>query len=121
MGEVWRAHDTVADRVVAIKTPPAHYSDHATFQQRFRRKAQATAKLNSPHVIPIHNHGEIDGRLSVYMWLIEGRDLHALLTDGPMGRAMLGAKPASTSDSKSATRPPHLLFGTAYHVASKPD
>lgn len=42
----------MTDRVVATKTPPAHYSDHATFQQRFRRKAQATAKLNSPHVMP---------------------------------------------------------------------
>jgi serine/threonine kinase PknH len=84
MGEVWRAYDTFTDRVVAIKVLPAHLSDDEEFQQRFRREAHAAARLNDPHVIPIHNYGEIDGRLYVDMRLIEGRDLHAVLGDGPM-------------------------------------
>lgn len=84
MGEVWRAHDTVTDRVVAIKTLPPQYSDDPAFQQRFRREAQAAARLSSPHVIPIHDYGEIDGRLFVSMRLIEGRDLQALLSNGPL-------------------------------------
>jgi serine/threonine-protein kinase len=84
MGEVWRAHDTVTERVVALKMLPPQFSDDAMFQQRFRREALAAARLSSPHVIPIYDYGEIDGRLFVSMRLIEGRDLHAVITDGPL-------------------------------------
>ncbi len=87
MGEVWRAHDTVTDRTVAIKVLPAHLSDDQTFQQRFRREAHAAARLNSPHVIPIHDYGEIDGRLYVSMRLIEGHDLQEVLAQGPLAPA----------------------------------
>jgi len=84
MGEVWRAHDTVTDRVLAIKVLPAQYSEDPMFRERFRREAHAAARLNSPHVIPIYDYGEIDGRLFVSMRLIEGRDLHSILADGPL-------------------------------------
>ncbi|MDT5347462.1 MAG: hypothetical protein QOH91_749, partial [Mycobacterium sp.] len=84
MGEVWRAHDTSTDRTVAIKLLPAHFSDDEDFQRRFRREAQAAARLNTPHVVPIHDYGEIDGRLYVNMRLIEGRDLATVVADGPI-------------------------------------
>jgi serine/threonine protein kinase, bacterial len=84
MGEVWRAHDTDTDRIVAIKLLPAHLSDDEEFQRRFRREAHAAARLNDPHVIPIHYYGEIDGRLYVDMRLIEGRDLATVLAEGPL-------------------------------------
>jgi len=84
MGEVWRAHDTVIDRVVAIKILPAEISRDEVFQQRFRREAHAAARLNSPHIVPIHTHGEIDGRLFVDMRLVEGRNLQSMLDSGPL-------------------------------------
>src|ERR1700759_3289899 len=62
MGEVWRAHDTDTDRTVAIKVLPANLSEDEDFQRRFRREAHAAARLNSPHVIPIHHYAEIEGR-----------------------------------------------------------
>ena len=65
MGEVWRANDTGTDRIVAIKLLHAHFSDNEEFKRRFRREAHAAAKLNTPHVIPIYDYGEIDGRLYV--------------------------------------------------------
>jgi predicted Ser/Thr protein kinase len=85
MGEVWRAYDTAANnRTVAIKLLPPHLAGDETFVRRFRREADAAAQLNNPHIIPIHNYGEIDGRLYVDMRLIEGRDLQAVLADGPL-------------------------------------
>ncbi|MBV9513267.1 MAG: protein kinase, partial [Mycobacteriaceae bacterium] len=84
MGEVWRAHDKATDRVVAIKLLPSLLADDDTFKARFRREARAAARLDTPHVIPIHDYGEIDGRLYVTMRLIKGRDLQAVLADGPL-------------------------------------
>ena len=75
MGEVWRAHDTATDRVVAVKVLLPHFADDDVFKQRFRREAHAAAGLLDPHVVPIHNYGEIDGRLYVDMRFIEGKDL----------------------------------------------
>jgi serine/threonine kinase PknH len=84
MGEVWRAHDTETDRVVAVKLLHSYLSADEEFQRRFRREAHAAASLNNPHVIPIHHYGEIDGRLYVDMRLVEGRDLETALIDGPL-------------------------------------
>ena len=84
MGEVWRASDTATGRVVAVKLLPLHLAEDKMFQARFRREAYAAATLNEPHVIPIHNFGEIDGRLYVDMRLVEGRGLEAILADGPL-------------------------------------
>ncbi len=79
MGEVFRAYDTETDRVVALKVLPPQMAEDREFQRRFRREARTAAGLNDPHVVPIHNYGEIDGRLYVDMRLVEGRDLHTLI------------------------------------------
>jgi serine/threonine-protein kinase len=84
MGEVWRAHDTVIDRTVAIKMLLPLFADDRTFEQRFRREARAAARLDEPHVVPIYDVGEIDGRLYVAMRLINGQDLQTLLGEGPL-------------------------------------
>src|SRR5882724_4719622 len=84
MGEVWRAYDTAIDRVVALKLLPTNFADDQVFQERFRREAKAAAGLDEPHVVPIHDFGEIEGRLYVTMRLIKGRDLQDLLLDGPL-------------------------------------
>src|ERR1700758_1674233 len=84
MGEVWRAYDTSTNRTVAIKLLPPHLAQDDMFVKRFRREAEAAARLNSPHIIPIHDYGEIDGRLFVNMRLIEGRNLQSVLAEGPL-------------------------------------
>lgn len=84
MGEVWRAYDTAIDRVVALKVLPDNFANDQVFQERFRREAKAAAGLDEPHVVPIHEFGDIDGRLFVTMRFIKGRDLQDLLRDGPL-------------------------------------
>ena len=81
MGEVYRAHDTATERIVALKLLPTGLAADPNFERRFRREARIAASLNDPHVVPIHSYGEIDGRLYVDMRLVEGRDLHTLITD----------------------------------------
>lgn len=90
MGEVWKAFDTATRRVVAVKVLPAQLAADPVFEQRFRHEAFAAAGLSNPHVVPIHNFGEIEGRLYVDMRLIEGQDLEHVLADGPLdpGRAV---------------------------------
>ena len=87
MGEVYQAHDTSTDRVVAIKLLPAHLAGDEDFRQRFLREARIAASLNEPHVVPIHRFGELDGRLYVDMRFIEGRDLSKILAEGPLAPA----------------------------------
>ena len=84
MGEVWKAFDIATQRVVAVKVLPPQLAADPVFEQRFRREAYAAAGLNDPHVVPIHNFGEIDGRLYVDMRLIDGQDLEHVLTRGPL-------------------------------------
>jgi WD40 repeat protein len=85
MGEVHRAYDTERKRFVALKRLPAHAG--TDFENRFRREAKIVAQLREPHVVPIHAHGEIDGRLYLDMKLIQGPDLKRLLIDDPLDPA----------------------------------
>jgi predicted Ser/Thr protein kinase len=87
MGEVWRAHDTEIDRVVAIKMLLPHYAQDPDFEKRFMREARAAGRIDDPHIVPIYDVGEIDGRLYVTMRLIKGTDLQTLLDAGPLDPA----------------------------------
>ncbi|PRC46012.1 serine/threonine protein kinase, partial [Mycobacterium sp. ITM-2017-0098] len=88
MGEVYRAYDTVRERMVAIKLlRPEMAADHS-FQERFRRESRIAARLQEPHVIPVHDFGEIDGVLYIDMRLVEGPSLKEVLrAEGPLAPA----------------------------------
>ena len=84
MGEVYEARDTSKDRTVALKILPEELSRDQGFRTRFQRESRAAAMLEEPHVIPIHDWGEIDGKLFIDMRLVRGQDLHELLKSGPL-------------------------------------
>ena len=86
MGKVYKAHDTVIDRHVAVKVLSTELAAEPGFRERFRREAHTAARLTEPHIIPIHDTGEVDGRLYLVMPIIIGTDVGTLLKrQGPIG------------------------------------
>jgi serine/threonine-protein kinase len=79
MGQVWRARDRQTNRVVALKVLPEHSAEDEEPRERFRRECEAVAQLTEPHVIPIHDFGDMDGRLFLNMRLVDGTDLRTLI------------------------------------------
>jgi len=79
MGSVYKAHDPVLDRLVALKVISTE-TDHADeLRARFFREAQACAKLSHPNIVTIYDLGEADGNLYIVMELLEGDELRQLI------------------------------------------
>ncbi|MBP3083688.1 serine/threonine-protein kinase [Mycolicibacterium fortuitum] len=84
MGEVYEAVDTDKGRTVALKILRAEFAHDEQFRTRFLRESRAAAGLEEPHVVPIHDWGEIDGNLYIDMRLVRGQTLHDLISTGPL-------------------------------------
>ena len=87
MGEVYRAEDTKKGRTVALKILAEQFWQDEKFRTRFQRESRAAAVLQEPHVIPIHDWGEIDGHPYIDMRLVEGQTLQDLLANRPLAPA----------------------------------
>ncbi|WP_333753269.1 serine/threonine-protein kinase [Streptomyces sp. IBSBF 2394] len=85
MGRVWRAHDEVLHRTVAIKELTAALyvseSDQAILLARTRGEARAAARINHSAVVTVHDVLEHDGRPWIVMELVEGRSLADAVKD----------------------------------------
>lgn len=84
MGAVYEARDTKKKRLVALKILSDDYSLDREYRTRFTREAYAAAELQEPHIIPIHDWGEIDGSLYIDMRLVRGETLRELLANGAL-------------------------------------
>lgn len=85
MGEVYQAYDTVKDRVVAVKLLRPEFAADPSFQERFRRESRIAARLQEPHIIPVHDFGDINGVLYIDMRLVNGANLKTVLAQaGPL-------------------------------------
>ena len=84
MGEVYEAFDTDKRRTIALKILAEEFSKDPNSRTRFLRESHAAAVLQEPHVIPIHDYGDIDGNLFIDMRLVRGQTLHDLLAKGPL-------------------------------------
>src|ERR1700743_119573 len=79
MGEVYEADHTVKEWTVAVKLMSDQFSKDPVFRGRMKREAPIAGRLQEPHVVPIHDYGEIDGKMFMEMRMIEGTDLDSLL------------------------------------------
>ncbi len=84
MGEVYEAYDTDKGRNVALKILPDQYAQDDRYRARFLRESHAAAILQEPHVVPIHEWGEINGNLYIDMRLVRGQTLHDLIKKRPL-------------------------------------
>lgn len=83
MAEVYRAHDVVLDRVVAVKVMLPQYAADQTFQQRFRQEAASAAKLQSPYIVSIYDWGldADDETYYIVMEFLKGTDLKTAIQE----------------------------------------
>jgi eukaryotic-like serine/threonine-protein kinase len=89
MSVIWRTHDEVLDRVVALKVLAPSLAADARFRDMVREEARAAAQLVHPNVTSVHDYGETvspDGAITsfVVMELLAGEELEFRLTEGPL-------------------------------------
>ncbi len=80
MGSVYLAQDRELGRCVALKVPRLTRSNQPALLSRFRREAQAAARIVHPNLCPVYDIGEIDGVFYLTMAYIEGQPLSEHLT-----------------------------------------
>ncbi|WP_063780383.1 protein kinase [Kitasatospora sp. MY 5-36] len=96
MASVHLAHDRVLDRQVALKSMHSELGRDDSFKERFRREAQAVARLEHPNIVTVYDSGEDiapDGSSTPYivMQLIDGNGLREAINEAV---GQYGAMPA---------------------------
>lgn len=75
MADVYLADDTTLGRQVAVKVLLKRYAGDESFVERFRREAQAAARINHPNIVNIYDWGPVDGTYYIVMEYVEGETL----------------------------------------------
>ena len=75
MGAVYRCHDPMLNRHVAVKLIASSLDQKDMLRARFVREAQSAAQLNHPNIVTVYEFGEHDGEFFMAMELLEGNDL----------------------------------------------
>ena len=84
MGGVYMGRDKMLDRPVAVKVMLKEYGADAEFVEKFKREAQAAARLIHPNIAQIYSYGIADGMPYIAMELVAGGSLDQLMKNaGP--------------------------------------
>ena len=84
MGVVYKARQKRLDRLVALKILAPKIGQDPAFAERFAREARAMAMLSHPHVVAVHDFGQIDGLYYFLMEFVDGVNLRRLLDTGKL-------------------------------------
>ena len=84
MGMIFKAHDPMLDRSVALKVISSEIEVTDELRARFFREAQACARLSHPNIITIYDMGEDAGRLYIVMEFLDGDELRHFITSRKM-------------------------------------
>jgi serine/threonine protein kinase len=79
MAVIYRAVQPSLGREVVIKVLPSQFLSDSTFLERFNREVQVIARLQHPHIVPIHDYGEQDGAPYMVMSFYPGGTLAAAI------------------------------------------
>jgi tetratricopeptide (TPR) repeat protein len=79
MGIVYKASDTVLDRVVAFKVLPDALKENPQALKNFLREAKSAAQLNHPNIVTVYDAGEQDGRYYIAMEYVDGNTLKEIV------------------------------------------
>jgi tRNA A-37 threonylcarbamoyl transferase component Bud32 len=84
MGAVYKARQVKLDRMVALKVLPMQLGRDPAFAERFIREARTLARLSHPHIVAVHDFGEVDGLFYFLMEYVDGVNLRERLQQGPL-------------------------------------
>jgi serine/threonine protein kinase len=85
MSTIYRATHTAMDRTVALKVLSSEYTDDRITRERFMNEWRIAAALKHPNILPVHDAGDVGGRMFLAMELIDGGDLgHKILREGAL-------------------------------------
>ncbi len=84
MATIYKAYQPALDRVVAIKVLPEFLLNQPGFLERFKIEAQAIARLDHPHILPIYDYGEAERTPYLVMKYVPGGTLKDLMARGPI-------------------------------------
>jgi eukaryotic-like serine/threonine-protein kinase len=85
MSSVYRAHDRLLERTVALKILHEQFTRDDAYVERFRREARAVAQLAHPNIVTVIDRGEQDGRQFIVFEYVHGMNLKELMTqEGPL-------------------------------------
>ena len=79
MATVFKAYQPSMDRYVAIKILPSHFTEDESFVGRFTQEARTLARLEHPHILPVHDYGEEDGTTYLVMRYVRAGTLKDLI------------------------------------------
>src|SRR4051812_41905031 len=79
MSSVFRAHDTLLERKVALKVLHEQYTEDEEYVERFRREARAVARLSHPNIVTVIDRGEADGRQFIVFEYVDGENLKSAI------------------------------------------